>query len=57
MSDKDLEKFAKLNNIVNLTVELCEELNLDAETVIGENSMVRTLVDRKLKDKKTETNS
>jgi|LakMenEpi03Aug12_release.lakeMendotaPanAssembly.Ray.scaffolds.fasta_scaffold3135891_1 hypothetical protein len=57
MSDKDLEKFAKLNNIVNLTVELCEELNLDAETVIGENSMVRTLVDRKLKDKKTETKS
>ena len=57
MSDKDLEKFAKLRNIVNLTVELCEELNLDAETVIGENSMIRTLVDRKLKDKKTETKS
>jgi hypothetical protein len=57
MSDKDLEKFAKLRNIVNLTVELCEELNLDAETVIGENSMIRTLVDRKLKEKKTETNS
>jgi hypothetical protein len=57
MSDKDLEKFAKLSNIVNLTVELCEELNLDAETVIGENSMIRTLVEKKLKDKKTETNS
>jgi hypothetical protein len=57
MSDKDLEKFAKLSNIVSLTVELCEELNLDADTVIVENSMIRTLVDRKLKDKKTETNS
>jgi len=57
MSDKDLEKWSKLNKIVSLTVELCEELNLDAETVIGENSMIRTLVDRKLKDKKTETNS
>jgi hypothetical protein len=57
MGEKDLEKLAKLNKIVNLTVELCEELNLDAETVIGENSMVRTLVDRKLKDKKTETSS
>jgi len=56
MGEKDLEKLAKLNKIVNLTVELCEELNLDAETVIGENSMIRTLVDRKLKEKKTETN-
>lgn len=55
MTEEDLVKLNKLNKASDLIVEICNDLNLTPETVMGEYSMIRTIVERKLKEQKSET--
>jgi hypothetical protein len=55
MTEEDLVKLNKMNKAVDLIVEICNDLNLTPETVMGEHSMIRTLVERKLKKQESET--